>query len=290
MADLQFKQMKHFIVFLSVLFYSGIFCNPPANDACQLKSDTLKVLTWNVYMLPMSVYHKTNKKGRAKDIVRVLEKSGYDIIILQETFQARARGIISKGLKNTYAFQYGPINRTLPPFHFNGGVFILSKIPLKLVKQIVFKARTDYDKYARKGAMMLEGSKNGKKFQIIGTHIQAGPVPVIKNSQFRQIRNELLDRFAQEGIPQFVCGDLNTNAHEPEKYLEMIKLLGTQDGQLTGEKRFSKSSGTEIDYILIKDNHSDAKLIKRNVVIFNPLNPNIKDLSDHYAIEAFFEL
>ena len=269
-----------------------IFSTPSSGllVADKLSGDTLKVLTWNIYMLPLRVYHKSEKRDRACDIVKVLRQTDYDIVVFQEAFHSGARGIISNGLKAKFPYQYGPLNHGGISFRFNGGVYILSKIPLKLLKQIAYKARTDYDKYARKGAVLLEGYLDGKTFQLAGTHIQAGPVPDIKFSQMKQLRNELLDPFRKEGVVQIVGGDFNTNSHEPEQYQQMISILGAEDGKLTGEKRFSKASGTEIDYILIKDNNAGSRVVKRNVVIFNPLNPALKELSDHYAIEAVIVL
>ncbi|MEZ5024814.1 MAG: hypothetical protein R2728_16440 [Chitinophagales bacterium] len=41
---------------------------------------------------------------------------------------------------------------------------------------------------ARKGALMIEGEKNGQKFQVIGTHLNAGGPIEVRHSQVTQIR------------------------------------------------------------------------------------------------------
>jgi len=278
--------MKPVVILLLVLMQ--FFSADGGEKACNasVSGDTLKILTWNVYMLPMSVYHNSLKKPRAHDIVSILSKGKYDILVLQETFQHGARKIISVGLKKIYPYQYGPLNSKFIQFRFNGGVYVLSKIPLKVMKQIVFHARTGYDKYAKKGAVLLEGYVNSKKFQIIGTHIQSSAPRDIMNKQFQQIRSELLDPYMKDGVSQIISGDMNTNAHDNKEYTDMISILDTQDGKLTGDKRFSKANGREIDYILLRNNHSEAYVIQRNVVIFRPLNSRISELSDHYGIEA----
>jgi endonuclease/exonuclease/phosphatase family metal-dependent hydrolase len=281
--------MKSMLIFLLALipFYTVYSSDMPISDTAS--GDTLKLLTWNVYMLPYLIYPKTFKKQRANEIVKLQGIKSYDIIVFQETFHAGARKIISKGLKKIYPYQYGPLNHKLFSFRYNGGVYVLSKIPLQIIRQIVFKARAGYDKYAMKGAVLLEGMINHKKFQIIGTHIQASGPQELKNKQFQQIRTQLLDPYRKDAIPQIICGDLNINAHNENEYTDMMTILGSEDGKLTGDKRFTKANGREIDYILIRNNNSDARVIKRNVLVFEPGSLIIPYLSDHYAVEALIE-
>lgn len=279
--------IKGFILLICTISLNFAFASGMKVIKDSSEKDTLKLLTWNVYMLPGYVYHKTaKKKERAHEIVKVLSRYDYDIIIFQETFQRKARKIILKGLKSKFPYHYGPLNGKGIHFRFNGGVTIISKFPLKLLRQIVFKDSYGYDKYARKGAMLLQGMAAGKVFQVAGTHIQAAGNKEFKYLQLNQVRKELLDVFIKDGVPQIICGDMNLNAHDSTEYNRMISILGTDDGRLRGEKRFSKANGREIDYILIKTNNSEIKVIKRKVVIFKSENPDIEELSDHYAIEA----
>lgn len=281
--------MRPLILFSFALIQFYPVYSGEINPGASFSGDTLKVLTWNVYMLPSMIYPKTFKKARAHEIVKMPGTKNYDIVVLQETFHKSARKIISRGLKKVYPYQYGPLNNKFFSFRYNGGVYILSKIPLKVIKQVVFRACAGYDKYAKKGAVLLEGTKNNKKFQVIGTHIQSSAPPDMKNKQFQQIRDQLLDPYKQETVPQIICGDMNTNAYDDKEYTDMITILGTQDGKLTGDKRFTKANGREIDYILLRNNNSDARVIKRNVIIFEPGDTGIPYLSDHYAVEAVIE-
>src|SRR5687768_14558396 len=53
----------------------------------------LKILSWNIYMLPKIVVQK-HKRNRAYAIVEELKKSDFDIIIFQEAFFPASREII----------------------------------------------------------------------------------------------------------------------------------------------------------------------------------------------------
>ena len=77
-----------------ILFYLTITLSLPFNSFAQ---DTLKLLTWNVQMLP-SIAKAGGKADRAKAIVNQLNDRDYDVLVFQELFHKRSRRIISNGL------------------------------------------------------------------------------------------------------------------------------------------------------------------------------------------------
>lgn len=141
--------------------------------------DSLRLLTWNIQMLPMLV--NANGKGkRAKAIVDQLKSHPYDVVVFQEMFKHRSRKIITRGLAEMYPHQTKVLNKKAVSFKTSGGVIILSRHPMLGVQQIRYKERTGFDKLARKGALLAEIDFHGKHIQVIGTHLQAfGQDPIL---------------------------------------------------------------------------------------------------------------
>ena len=291
-----------FIVFvlLSLLFQSEVIAvpapvlNPDDNSQTTASTDTrnLKILSWNIYMLPRMVIRK-GKRERAYAIVDELKKTDYDIIVFEEAFLPAARKIILAGLGGLYQFQYGPVNNS-PNIKTNGGVWILSKIKMDVVKTIQFKECATWDCLARKGAMLLQGTWNGKTFQLMGTHLQADEFQEVRYKQMDEIYTELLAPYRTNGIPQIVCGDMNTEAEIKERYCTMLDCFGAENGEISGVEKctydgvnneIAQSYGvkdkTTYDYILLRKNGMKVNMIRRSVSI---LKKGKKQLSDHYGI------
>jgi len=159
-------------------------------------NNELKILTWNIYMLPYcSLVHGNCK--RARMIAGQLSGSDYDIIVFQEAFNMRARGILKRRLRKSFPNMYGPANMPLFSFRFNSGVWIVSKIPLVKIEEIEYEHRFGIDAMARKGAVMFEGNWNGQTFQLVGTHLQSDSPDSIRHGQCREMTNKLLKKTFQ---------------------------------------------------------------------------------------------
>ena len=68
---------------------------PASNNRALTSRGSLKLLTWNLHLLPAVVINK-NQKARARGIAKVLSDSKYDVIVFQEALHRRARKIIWK--------------------------------------------------------------------------------------------------------------------------------------------------------------------------------------------------
>lgn len=254
----------------------------------------LKILSWNIYMLPRAIL-KTAKKERAEAIAEELSQTDYDILVFQEAFHPLARRILSKKLGMKYPNHYGPANSS--GVKYNSGVWVMSKIPMKEIKQIRYRNCKGYDCYSQKGAMMLEGSKNGNRFQLIGTHLQSDGPQEIRKSQYDQIRKELQDPYTKENVLQIICGDFNTYDSDSSSYHSMMKTLDSEDGAICGNVCNTYRGGNDrIDYILLRKNGSKVKREKRDIKVFShnwkgSKNRHISspELSDHNAMELDIE-
>jgi endonuclease/exonuclease/phosphatase family metal-dependent hydrolase len=234
------------------------------------------------------------KLERAQAIVDEIRKSDFDIIVFEEAFLKGAREIIGNGLKDIYPYAYGPANGEKFDIRISSGVWVLSKTKLKLLNTVQFKNCTGNDCFARKGAMLLEGEYNGKPFQILGTHLQADGFDRIREKQMDQIYMELLAENKKEGVPQIICGDMNTESEMKEHYCAMLECLDAQDGDISSVEKcsydgennpiaqsFGVKKKTNYDYILVRNNGIKMKSMKRFVSV---MRKGKKFLSDHYGV------
>lgn len=266
------------------------------DNSCKTGNE-LKILTWNIYMLPYcNLLHKNCK--RARFIAEKLYESPYDIIVLEEAFDSRARRIIKERLRGRFPYIYGPANDIFPSIRTNSGIWILSTIPLEKLKEIEYKKSFGFDALARKGAVMFEGNWKGNEFQLIGTHLQADSPDEIRREQCKEIASSLLHRYAKPKVSQIICGDFNIEQDDTLNYKYMLYTLDVENGRMEGGLNTSydevdnalawKANGKKqlIDYILVR-NSPLINFIQRKVSVFREyIDNNCIELSDHYAIEA----
>lgn len=281
-----------FFLFLTVIF-PAYFAETYAQQDSIERPVQLKVLSWNIFMLPEFITF-TNKVERAIEIGEMLRNSDYDVIVLQEAFMKKARVIIYEMIKDSFPYIIEPANNEGFSFKSNSGVWILSKIKLNVLGTTKFKFCKVADCMARKGAMMVEGEKQGKKFHLIGTHLQAENYPFIRKRQFRQIQEELISRFSKKDVPLIIGGDLNTEKMDTLNYKEMLTSLDAEDGDLDGDvqstwggmnyKFDKKDKNPILDYILLRKNGKKVKVARRKVNIFRSKKADY-NLSDHFGVE-----
>jgi endonuclease/exonuclease/phosphatase family metal-dependent hydrolase len=284
--------MKNFIAILFAFFLRFVVS---AQEPIQ---ESLNVLSWNIYMLPgitnlSKEIGKSHKKSRAEEIAQVLNNSNYDLVIFQEAFFNPARKLLAKNIKLKYPYQYGPINPSGLSLKTNSGIFIVSKQPLKVLGTVVYEACNGADCFAKKGVALLEGEFQGKGYQILGTHLNAGGPHWIRVAQYKQMR-QLMDKFLKLDIPQIICGDMNTHKESDDEYMDLLSILDVEDIETTSQQIFTTAKDrTVIDYIFLRKNTTSLKALNKKVLWINPnklaviekLNGN---LSDHLALSASF--
>jgi len=289
---------KTFLIVLMILqiITEPLESKPIGSEIVPNQSEKLKILSWNIYMLPgISLFNGNTK--RAKLIAEKLHNTDYQIIVFQEAFSSVCRGILSKALKDTYPYQYGPVNKNHPPFKTNSGLWVVSKFPLEELDEIRYNVSKGYDKIARKGAAIFQGQFNGTEFQLITTHLQADATSEIRERQCNEIMDKLLNKYYQPNIPQIICGDFNIEMDNKKDYPVMLQTLDATNGEITGDRttydevfntlgRKSEGKRKTIDYVLIR-NEQWIKEIKRCVnTFYEESSRYIGHLSDHYAMEA----
>jgi endonuclease/exonuclease/phosphatase family metal-dependent hydrolase len=271
------------------------------SDQLPSPPEKIKILSWNIYMLPSIVMVK-GKADRAQAIGEVLRNSDYDVIVFQEAFQRRARKKIYQQLKEAFPYQTGPANQKLISLKTNSGIWIFSKHSIAASKSIIFNSRSGIDAFSRKGGLIAEITIGKTPIQIAGTHLQNAGQAWIRQSQCVEFYNRLLKPFQKEGVPQVLCGDFNIN-REKEEYTFMLQTLKAEDGNLVGDQHHTYDRQLNdlhvepgnkkdlIDYILIRDqNHQILHTTRQIKMIKKPWHARHADLSDHYALEADIQL
>ncbi|MDD4968045.1 MAG: sphingomyelin phosphodiesterase [Paludibacter sp.] len=258
---------------------------------------SLKILSWNIYMLPyLSLFN--HNAGRARAIADRLEHSEYNIIVFQEAFSSKCRNILARQLAREFPFQYGPANKNHWPFISSSGLWVVSKFPLVQIDSITFSNSKGLDMLARKGAVLFQGDFLGAKFQLLTTHLQAYNSQHIREKQCTEIKEHLLNRYFNPDIPQLICGDFNIDMDDHINYQLMLHTLGSRNGEISGKMKFTYDEidntlignvlGKKrvIDYFLVR-NEKWIKHIERKVQTFKTrIGTKSAHLSDHYALEA----
>lgn len=266
------------------------------------QTSTLKILSWNIYMLPRFIKN-TGKIERAERIGQNLKESDYDVIVFQEAFHRGARRKIKAALEEKYPYMAGPANLQTFSLRTNSGLWILSKYPIEFSQEIKFKTKCGIDAFSRKGALMAQICVQGQKIQIIATHLQSSGESWLKESQCVEIANRITDYYKQDGVPQIICGDFNIEMASKSHYDNMLKILDAHDSEISGTHKFTfdrlnndlnaeiSKKQELIDYVLIRKNKSNVSFKEKLIKIFkHKWDDNHSDLSDHYAIEAQLEI
>lgn len=261
----------------------------------------LRVLSWNIYLLPVLSLFNDNQ-SRSKAIAQQIVESDYDVVVFQEAFSSTNRRHIARKVKSKFPYQYGPVNAGKSFHRTNSGLWVVSRIPLQMLGSVHFKYATGFDAVARKGAVLFEGIFNGKKFQLVTTHLQADGKEGIRERQLAEIRNLLLQPYFDKSIPQLICGDFNIEKNDSETYRGMLELLDATDGEFSSGIRYSydeventllrKPEGRKklIDYILLRNDELVLRIERKIRAFQRMVGEELHHLSDHYALEAEIHL
>lgn len=268
------------------------------------EAQQIKILSWNVQLLPGILKPQLKKELRAEVIAQKLKQlNQYDVILLQEAFHQQAAYRIKEILKKDYPYQFGPTNSQGLPLKTNSGLLILSRWPAELLEEIEFThSATVDDRFARKGSALIQVEINHQIIQIATTHLNADGPSWIHISQLENI-SDMLNKHLLTQVPQVLLGDFN---YEPNSsnYRLGLKILSMQDGPLEGNKQFSVdylendyyryfNKGTKralIDFAFLRDDFFQLQKVKRSIVDmtspgWNPDAKQLEQLSDHFPIE-----
>ncbi len=295
--------LKTFLLFQYLILSSGILLYAPEIPMVSRPespvTDTqsgLNILSWNIAMLPIFDFVQSGS-DRAERIGSALQQKPFDIIIFQEAFTMKSRRAIYRKLRKQYPYQYGPANSGAA-IRINSGLWILSRMPLRVICEHQFSAGRGLDRICRKGAILLQGKVNSQTFQVIGTHLDSNEMdPTVRFDQLKELNANLIKPFTNPEIPMIICGDFNTDRDFPEQYGAILRILDCEDGTLSGEEKstfgFLIDPDTQayekfrqLDYIFTRNSALLEGISRKVSIITEPLINRLMYLSDHHGIEA----
>lgn len=301
----------------------------------------VKVLSYNVYMRDQLPGLSHGAKVRAPLIANLIARSDYDVVTFQEAFDDGARDEIVKILKRDGQFAYrtwvvgndddipqfsSPLRAIIVvPFligfgifegrlpRSDGGIFIMSRWPIVLQGQIVYRRATGIDEFGKKGVSWAMIDKQGSYFNIFTTHTQANAKGVrhdeIRAAQFQEFRT-MVDSVGLLWQPAIFTGDMNVDycfdgdrqrgACSSAERVAMLRLLRcgvprdlarysfTSDPR--NELKPDNETATTLDYTLYSTTHqAPVHSSMETVPLRSPWrvgkSPHSRqDLSDHYAV------
>ena len=167
----------------------------PLMNETPLNKNQLKILSWNIKMIPAPYGWLLNRQERAENIIQfLLDSNPYDIIFFQEAFSENIRSKIFEELKNIYPFQVEPDDQ-VAFYRSNSGLWTISQLPIKLKDQLSFEKFRESDWFASKGAKLFSFIKSEKKFNLINTHMQSDyeeKYDDIRKHQYLEIHEKLI--------------------------------------------------------------------------------------------------
>lgn len=268
-------------------------------------AEDVKVFTWNIFMLPKPIKF-SHQSERTDQIIDLVNSSEDDVIVFQEAFSGDFRAKLRSKTKKKYPHQYY-LNRKCFSFDVYGsGVYYLSRYPMNVLSHTYYKDCTKADCFASKGTAVVEFTlPSGKKFQIAGTHLQAGQKDLSHEIRMKQLGEvkALLAKSSKKGIPQFLIGDLNIDAISSPDYSKALALLNMESSPLEGELQYSNGFPTVcyskpgddkrewLDHIFLKSNESGAHVFHKQVRPYIGQIDGVDcPLSDHWGVEAILSI
>jgi phospholipase C len=270
-----------------------------SSPSSTLSKSNLKLLSWNIQMLPTALDFASDKlkKGqtlRAPWIIEYLNERDYDIVVLQEVIDQKITAQLKDGLKRQYPYLVA-VDAKQGLAGCSGGILFASRIPLKYVTHIVYKNITGVDRLAEKGCLLIEANRDGVRFQIAGTHLQAGD-DATRDKEFVEIGNEIIAPYKQQGVPQLLVGDMN-DATTEEPYRLLLETTEMQDFPLDDPHPFTVDGrnswnrpdkrGKHIDHVLLNPRGTASTIVRQTVQrARRQHNGNTIDYADHYGVIA----
>jgi endonuclease/exonuclease/phosphatase family metal-dependent hydrolase len=260
--------------------------------------DTLKILTYNVQMLP-TFLKKIKQKARAEAIIKQIDSADYDIVFFQEMFDKRISKLFWKALNDKYPYKMRDENKYF--LKVKNGLMIWSKKSLENKHSIVFQQATSWDKWSKKGALFASIIKNNDTILIINTHLQSDYAiqnNAIRKKQLLDIKNEIAKSYNTRNI--VFAGDFNIDILSDRESLdslciqpflmEMGNYYKNEKVTRTVANNWVEPQAPSTAYDLVLNvfsrklylNERKIKYFKKNI------NNIVYDLSDHYALEAIF--
>jgi endonuclease/exonuclease/phosphatase family metal-dependent hydrolase len=259
------------------------------------RRNSFDVVSYNVHMLPFPV--DTHNDYRAPLIARHPALQDHDAIVFVEVM-TNHRFVLINGMLRNYGYFTDVVDDL--SHSYNGGVFILSKWPIEIEYQHVYEhchggiLTNPPDCLAAKGIKYARINKAGRRYHLLGTHLDAGFDQRDYFARSGQIDEMVAFRFGgRADEPVLWAGDFNIDKRSslPERQQEYQTLLKALSLTAPPCPECSPVDGTNpkgewIDYVFFSNAHLPARENSNHVL--RPKDGAGGDLSDHYAVLGRF--
>ncbi|KAJ2711970.1 hypothetical protein H4R19_002994 [Coemansia spiralis] len=261
----------------------------------------VRVLTQNMYMRPPFVH---SNQGDWKDarldffIERILPN--YDVVCLQEMFEyasSRRSRLLAAAEKLGFRYYVVSERKFLWSLGIDGGLAILSRLPVVATDSFEYQRGIGPDWLARKGVMYaklavrVEGAAAPTHVHVFTTHTQAsyGEVhitqPDVKRRlaqlhEFHNFMEEVLPRHRAAGEPVILTGDFNVDSRD-HKLTDADHIhyeRDAEDGVATsdeGKAMMDVLQGHGIDPALLGPDNTDAFKAKTIIELHDTLHERL---------------
>jgi endonuclease/exonuclease/phosphatase family metal-dependent hydrolase len=181
------KKTPGLLAFLGALLPTAAFSAP------------LKIVSYDVWGPPAVVLRHSERFDKIPAAINALDA---DVVLIQEAFTSQA-----KALSHLPRFPYvakGPMGGFR---HFNSGLLILSRYPIRESDAIRYLACGGFDCFSRKGALFARIETPHDGFvDVFNTHLNANGHIHARTSQSRQLL-DFVHHHAHDGSPAIFGGD-----------------------------------------------------------------------------------
>ncbi|EMO27336.1 sphingomyelin phosphodiesterase [Leptospira interrogans serovar Bataviae str. HAI135] len=302
---------------------------PPDQNSIVNSSSTdvgIKILSHNVFMVPTNLLHwgDLRQEERAQKIASSSYIKNQDVIVFERLSHNSAGKILLEKIRSEYPYQTDVVGRTKKDWDTtlgtyeelpknNGGVVIVSKWPIEEKIQYIFNnSSCGQDQYYNKGFAYVKINKDGKKFHIIGTQLQARESDCSNSDKnIRKLQlNDIRDFIYSKNIPKdetvLIAGDLNVIKGSNE-YYDMISRLNVNEPKYVGVPftldtktnaiaayYYENEKPVYLDYIFVLKSHAQLPVWQN--LAYDPILSTIwkrsdgytsYEFSDHYPVYGF---
>ncbi|MFF4351079.1 sphingomyelin phosphodiesterase [Streptomyces sp. NPDC001530] len=303
---------------------AGLVGAAPAEAAT---TPSMRVLTYNVFLMSKNLYPNWGQDHRAAEIPKTSFFRGNDVVVLQEAFDNTSSDALKSAAAAEYPYQTPVVGRSKSGWDATGGAYssttpedggvtVLSKWPILHKEQYVYKDACGADWWSNKGFAYVVLNVNGAKVHMVGTHAQstdpgcdAGEAASMRSRQFKAIDAFLDAKNIPADEQVLVAGDFNVDSRSAE-YASMLAdadLVGadartghpysfdTQENSIAHD-RYPTDPREDLDYVLHRAGHA-RPVVWKNEVVKEQCAPwtvsswgtdyTYTNLSDHYPLSAY---
>lgn len=258
-----------------------------APQASAAGTPSLRVLTYNTFLMSKNLYPNWGQDHRAAEIAKASFFQGNDVVVLQEAFDNSASDSLAQNASAQYPYRTPVVGRSKSGWDATGGAYsattpedggvtVLSKWPIIRKEQFIYKDACGSDWWSNKGFVYAELNVHGTTVHVVGTHAQStdsgcgsGEAAQMRSRQFKQIDAFLDAKNIPASEQVIVAGDMNVDSRSPE-YASMLADAGlagadtrtghpysfdTQDNSIASY-RYPNDPREDLDYVLHRAGHA----------------------------------